>query len=68
MEVWFRVSLLFTAFAWLAVVVGLVAVYYSGLPGGSNVIVCAAPLAVVSSVATLVEWRVARGDSGSTST
>jgi hypothetical protein len=57
-EVWFRLSLLFTIFSWLAVVVGLVAVYYSGLPGGSNVIVCAAPLAIVSSVATFLEWRV----------
>ena len=58
MEVWFRVSLLFTVLAGLAVVVGLVAVYYSGLPGGSNIVVCATPLAIISGVATFIEWRV----------
>lgn len=58
MEVWFRLSLLITLLTWVAVVVGVVAVYYSGLPGGSNIIVCAAPLAMVSSVATFWEWRV----------
>ncbi len=60
MEVWFRLSLLITFVAWLAVVVGLVAVYYSGLPGGANIVVCATPIALISSAATFWEWRVLR--------
>jgi hypothetical protein len=62
MEVWFRVSLLFTIICWLAVVVGLVAAYYTSMPMGSEVFVCAAPLALISSVTTFVEWRCSSVD------
>lgn len=62
MEVWFRVSLLFTIFAWLSVAVGLVAVYYTHMPAGSNVVVCVAPLALISTVTTFIEWRCIRAE------
>lgn len=62
MEVWFRLSLLVTVLTWVAVLVGIVEAYYCGHPGGSNIIVCATPLALVSSVATLIEWRCQRAD------
>lgn len=59
---WFRLSLYFTILTWLAVLVGIFAVYYNGQPGGANIIVLAGPLAVISSVTTLIEWRVQRAD------
>lgn len=62
MEVWFRLSLLVTLLAWVAVVVGTIAVYYCGLTAWSSVIVSAGPLALVSTVATFIEWRCFRAD------